>query len=412
MRSERFGWALLAGALARAAAATDAGVSAEEEAALIRALEQDAAPATSAPPAPSPVDGVVKAIQSLNPDLSFIADVALAAFSDRDHLQTGGHDPTANGFNLQQLELAVGAAVDPYFRFDANLVFAQEGVEIEEVYATTLALPHGLQGRVGQFLTRFGRQNATHPHTWAFVDQHLALGRIFGAEGNRGLGVELAWLTPLPWFAEASVSVTDAAGEATARSFFGAQNLGVTSPLHLQTTGKLNQFFDLGDAVSLLWGLSAATGPNPTGRGNRTDVYGTDLYLKYRPALGGDPTTVVLQTEWFYRRRQIPRELLHDVSGYALASWRFAPRWAVAARYDYGAPALLDSGERALARDALDPEWSSSRHRASASLTFWPTEFSRARLQGSVDLPGWRPPLYAVFVAMEFSVGAHAAHSF
>ena len=54
--------------------------------------------------------------------------------------------------------------VDPYFRFDSNLVFSQFGVEIEEAYATTLDLPANLQVRAGQFLTRFGRINATHPH--------------------------------------------------------------------------------------------------------------------------------------------------------------------------------------------------------------------------------------------------------
>ena len=119
---------------------------------------------------------VTRAFQSLNPDLSFIADVALSYFSDDDPLMAGGHDPKETGFTLQQLELAVGAAVDPYFRFDANIVFSQFGVEIEEVYATTLGLPWNLQARVGQFLTRFGRINNSHPHSWDFVDQTLVIG--------------------------------------------------------------------------------------------------------------------------------------------------------------------------------------------------------------------------------------------
>ena len=46
-------------------------------------------------------------------------------------------------------------------------------------------------------------------------------------------------------------------------------------------------------------------------------------------------------------------------------------------------------------------------------LTFWPSEFSRLRLQGSSDIPGWRPdPIWAVFLASEFAIGAHGAHKF
>ncbi|MDQ3264203.1 MAG: zinc-regulated TonB-dependent outer membrane receptor [Myxococcota bacterium] len=389
-------------------------VSADEAAEIQRALQSDAqaTPASGPTPSPPPAQGLAGVFQSMNPDLSFISDVALAVFSD-ENLQTGGHDPTRTGFNLQQLELAVGASVDPYFRFDANLVFFQEGVEIEEVYATTLALPYGLQGRVGQFLTRFGRQNGTHVHTWDFVDQHFALGRIFGAEGNRGLGTELSYLTPLPWYVEVSGSLTEAGGEATARSFYGSQDLGVSSPLHFQSTGAIKQFFEPSEAFSVLWGLSAATGPNSSGRGNRTDVWGTDLYLKYRPLTSGDPTIVSLQTEWFYRRRQLPHDLLSDLSGYATLFWRFDQRWGTALRYEYGSPALLLDGAVAAERDSLDPEWTADRHRVSANVTFWPTEFSRLRAQVSADFPRWRStPIYAAFLAMEFSVGAHAAHKF
>ena len=49
----------------------------------------------------------------------------------------------------------------------------------------------------------------------------------------------------------------------------------------------------------------------------------------------------------------------------------------------------------------------------SANLTFWPSEFSRFRLQGSMDAPGWKDdPTWAVMLAGEFVVGAHGAHKF
>ena len=159
--------------------------------------------------------GLAQAQQSMNPDISVILDVAGAGFVG-EPVQLGAHDPNTNGFNLQQLEMSIGKTVDPYFRFDGNIVFAQFGVEIEEAYATTLGLPGATQVRAGQFLTRYGRLNNTHPHTWDFVDQPLPNGRIFGGEGSRGLGVEGSILVPLPWYVEVLVSETMANGAATA----------------------------------------------------------------------------------------------------------------------------------------------------------------------------------------------------
>ncbi len=207
----------------------------------------ETAPATTvAPPTPTPADPVPAAAAapsaSLNPDLSLIADVAGAWFSRKAPLQSGEHDPRANGFVLQQLELAASAAVDPYFRFDSFIVFrlprpggGEGGVEIEEVTATTTALPGNLQLRVGQFLTRFGRFNPTHPHAWDFVDQPFMIGRLFGADGNRGLGVELTYQAPQPWFVELIGSVTHDA------------SVALDDWRQVQATLALRQFFALSD---------------------------------------------------------------------------------------------------------------------------------------------------------------------
>jgi hypothetical protein len=221
-----------------------------------------AAPASSGSDVSAGIARVVSGNQFL--DLSFVLDVALAAFTSKEPLQGGDHDPTSNGFTFQQLEMSVRSVVDPYLRFDSNIVFRPDGVEIEEAYVTTLDLPANLQVRAGQFLTRFGRLNNTHPHAWDFVDQPFAFSRVFGGEGNRGLGLEASWLTPLPWYAELVGSVTDARGEGTARSFLGGSADRIASPLDFQFTGALKQFFPLSDDLSLMWGLSSATGPNAT----------------------------------------------------------------------------------------------------------------------------------------------------
>ena len=93
-----------------------------------------------------------------------------------------------------------------------------------------------------------------------------------------------------------------------------------------------------------------------------------------------------------------------DTGLYAQALWRFAQRWSTAARYDFAT---------GVANDYLDPEWTRARHRGSADLTFYPTEFSRLRLQGSVDRPLWlHSPIWASFLALEVAIGAHGAHQF
>jgi hypothetical protein len=394
----------------------DLGLSPEELAEIEAALGVDAAAdpaavAATPPPSPRPVPGVRGAAQSMNPDISLITDVALAAFTSDEPLQSGGHDPTEDGFNLQQLELAVGGAVDSYLRMDGNIVFSQFGVEIEEIYATTTSLPGRLQLRGGQFLTRFGRANATHPHSWDFVDQAFPIGRVFGGEGNRGLGAEASWLTPLPWYVEIVASETMIGGEATSRTWWEASESGVQSPADLQTTAAIKQFFPLSSDLSLLFGLSWAGGPNDSGRGNRSEIWGADLYLKFRPITSASYRQLSLLSEWFHRRSQAPDQLYVDLSGYTQLAAQLNRRWGVSARHEYGSPSLDVDGE--VVAHPLDPDWDSPRHRYSAAVTFWPTEFSRLRLQGAMDRPGWRPePDYSAFLAFEFNAGTHGAHTF
>lgn len=383
----------------------------EEVQELMKALEADQAASTPLPGLPE-VEGALEgalsattqAFQSMNPDIALILDVAGAWFSQDKTLQLGGHDPSKTGFTLQQLELAAGASVDPFFRFDANLVFSQFGVEVEEAYATTLGLPWALQLRAGQFLTRFGRQNPTHPHSWSFVDQPLVLGKMFGSEGSRGLGAEVSWLSPLPWYAELVVSATSADGECCARSFYGADDLGTDTPADLLYTAALKQFFPLGDDWSLLWGLSTQLGPNPTGRGNRSEIYGTDLYLRWRPTNDPDRTSVSLQAEALLRRRQVPGDVLTDAGYYAQVVWQLLRQWELGARAE---------GVSGVADDYLDPGWPGFAQRYSVEAAFYPSHFSRLRAQGAVSLPpDGGDPIWAAMLSLEVLVGAHGSHTY
>ncbi len=395
---------LLAAAAHARAAPPPAEPSAEELRQLEQGLAADAATASPAPPPAQPASTAVgRFLQSMNPDIALILDVALAVFSSDDPLQAGGHDPAATGFTLQQLELSMGANVGPYFRLDTHIVFTLEGVELEEAYGTTLALPGRLQLRAGQFLTRFGRINAMHLHAWHFADQPLVLGKLFGGDGNRGLGLELSWLTPLPWYVELVASAHQASGDCCARSYFGGEEARIEGPEDFLYTFALKQFFPLSAAWGLSLGLSAQLGPNAPAGGDRTNIYGLDLYLRWRPAEATRRTAVSLQVEAMVRTREVPGRRLLDAGGYGELVWSIVPEWEVGARYE-----LVDG----VSDDPLDPEWDGLRQRANVQATFYPSHFSRIRLQGGWDDPSWRArPILSAMLTLELLIGAHGAHT-
>lgn len=339
-----------------------------------------------------------------NPEMALILDVAGAWFSRDDPQQLGAHDPNQTGFNLQQLEMHLASNVDYLFRMEGNLVFSLFGVEVEEAYATTLALPAGLQVRAGQFLNRFGETNATHPHSWNFVDQPLVLGKFMGPEGSRGLGVEGSVLLPLPWYAEWVVSAQNVEGACCARSYEGANENVVKSPADLLTTTALKQFTKLSSHFGLRWGLSYQTGPNASGQDNRTEVYGADVYLRYRPTASQNRAALSFKAELLHRRRQVPHRVLTDNGGYAQLVWNMTPQWETGARYER---------VTGITNDTLDPDWTDDRERITLQATFYPSHFSRFRLQAFRDHLTWESGAdYGAFFALETMIGAHGAHAY
>ncbi|MDP2343217.1 MAG: zinc-regulated TonB-dependent outer membrane receptor [Deltaproteobacteria bacterium] len=395
-----------------------------EEAAVAAALAEPSS-SSSSPPLPDlsqvNLGAAIPGIQGVSPRIAFIFDGSAAWFSVDPPLQTGEHDPSRTGFKLQQLELALGASVDPVFRFDANIVFKTDGVEIEEAYATTTSLPFNLQVRGGQFLTHFGRINEQHPHAWSFLDQPLVMGKLFGGDNNRGLGVEASWLTPLPWFTNVIVTVQEAAGECCARTYAPVDVLELRSPLDLVGTLVVEQFFAAGDDLSILVGLNGQAGPAtsvPADRRTgdaRAELFGTDLLLRYAPVDAASRWSLSLQTEAFARTRRYdsaddgPGDVLErhndvDAGGYSQLVWRIDPQWETGARVD------VVTG---LPDDALDPDWDSLRTRFSAQGSFYPSHFSRLRLEGSVDVPTYvDEPIYALMLQLEVVIGAHGSHAY
>ena len=350
-------------------------------------------------------------------------------------LELGDHDPSKRGFTLRNAELAVDGAIDPYFKGFANIVLKldhhnETEIELEESFLQSTALPGNLQLKAGQFFAAFGRQNAQHPHTWAFVDQPLILGRAFGPDALRSVGAQLSWLAPTPFYTELFLGVFDGQGS----TGFSFRNPGepdaagvaryagrATVDRGLRGAGdvlfvpRLAASFELSDTQTLLAGISGAFGPNDTGPHRRTEVYGADLYWKWKPAdaAQGFPY-FAWQTELVHRRfsaaadplapLSLPAETLRDTGFYSQVVYGFVPRWNAGLRFDYV------EGNRALF-DAFDP-YRGRRQRLSPELTFLPSEFSKVRLQYNHDHGEFFGTAHSIWLQLEFGLGAHAAHKY
>src|SRR5438270_357494 len=368
-------------------------------------------------------------------NIPFDSVFALATSSERhlDQLEVGDHDPQQRGFNARNAEIALDGAVDPYFEGFANIVLKldnnnQTEVELEEAFLQTTNLPFGLQVKGGQFFDAFGRINATHPHTWDFADSPLVNGRLLGGDGLRGVGAQISWTLPTPWYSQFIFAVQNGRG-GTAYSFRNPGDNGIfydrmtidrdASALHdMLYVPRFETSFNPSDTQTILLGASGAFGMNDTGADNHTQIYGADFLYKWKSshAEGGFPF-VKWQTEAMYRRYEAGRglddafpvnETFRDWGMYSQVLWGFKKGWVVGIRGDY-----LHMQQSAF----TDDDTRQSRSRISANLTWYPTEFSKIRLQYNHDFLDENDFLASrdvdsVFLQFEFILGAHGAHKF
>jgi hypothetical protein len=368
-------------------------------------------------------------------NISFDGMFALAYSSarDLDRVEVGDHDPQQRGFNARNIELAFDGAVDPYFEGFANIVFKldndnQTATEVEEAFLQTTNLPFNLQLKGGQFFAAFGRINPTHPHTWDFADAPLVHGRLLGPDGLRGVGAQLSWTMPTPWYSQLLLGVQNGRG-GTAFSFRNPGDNGIffgrmTTDREMRGLGdfvwmpRWESSVDLSPTQVVLAGVSGAFGSNDTGPHTRTQIYGADLLYKWKSshAEGGFPF-VKWQTEFMYRRFEAGHgadetfpvtETFHDWGMYSQVLWGFKKGWVAGIRGDY-----LHNTDSHFTND---PD-RQTRSRVSANLTWYPTEFSKLRLQYNHDfldetffLAG--RDVDSVFLQFEFILGAHGAHKF
>ena len=112
---------------------------------------------------------------------------------------------------------------------------------------------------------------------------------------------------------------------------------------------------------------------------------------------------------------QVDRErTLGDWGAYSQVVWGFARPWVLGFRLDHANGQKNSFSSAGTSYDSVDDPLRDRRERASVNLTYYPSEFSKVRIQYNYD----RSPFldgddaHSVYGQFEILFGAHGAHKF
>lgn len=397
--------ALCAGLTAPAVAQQDSAKRVADSLALVKELEGAAARPAPAPAAQAPGRGGPTNPRML-PDISAVGDM-VGDLSRRGSTQPGGQR-----FAIREVEVAIQAPVDPYFRGDVFLgISDEEGVSIEQAFLTATALPWGLEGRIGRFLMPFGKQNTTHRHDLHTIEYPYVIQKFLSQDGLKGTGLYVSKVfSPFGFYQELQLTAVDRFGEANA-------DLTTADPINRQIgnlgySARLRNYFDLTNQTNLELSASAITGKRaqPTtglAVGNavaaRQSVVGVDLTYRWRPLQQGLYRSFIFQAE---AMKQLNEKLTipnyggptRDYSGaYAFARYQLSRRTFIGARYDW----------------VQDPEAAGDKFSAgSGVIEFFPSEFSKLVVGYERVTPPGESAYGRILLQATFAVGPHKPHPF
>jgi hypothetical protein len=381
---------------------------------LVRELEAMGRQDTTRPALPGQVRPTGSTNPRLLPDFSAVGDL-VGDFSPKGSTQEDG-----GRFSVREIELAVQAAVDPYFRGDIFLGISDvEGIAVEQAFLTATSLPWRLEARLGRYLMPLGKQNTTHRHDLHTVEYPYVLQRFLGEEGLKGTGVYLARvLSPFGFYQELILTAVDRFGEAP-------EDLIAAEPSNHKLSGlgysaRFRNYWDLGEASNIELSASGMTGRReqplaaPLGEVNaalaRQTLAGVDFTFRWRPLQQGLYKSFLFQTE-FFRQFNSGNPVLpegttqadylgptRNFSGaYVFARYQLTRRGYFGGRFDW----------------VQDPEADGDRLMAGTALyEYFPSEFSKliaAFERRSLKGAGGTTRL---LLQASFAVGPHKPHPF
>jgi len=319
------------------------------------------------------------------------------------------------GFNVDSAELFFFSPVDPYFNFYANLPVSESGIDIEEAYVVTTALPEGWQIKGGKFKSNFSRIDAQHPHAWDFWDIALPYRAFLGSEGLGGeKGVQLTYLPALPIYTIFGAEVLQ--GENALLFGQAAEEGPHAFTVFVKSSVDTSDYSTFYFGPSVLFGKTDNTNilPNTEVKGNSA-LYGLEAVWKWKPT---SREALTIQSEYLLLTQSgdtldptthaVIDPLRRKQDGFSIQGIYRINRWGIGARYD-----MLDLFHDTFEQGGAQQNFGGKPNRETASLEYNPSEFTRVRLQVSHDKsdPSGRTNDEAI-LQFNFTVGAHPAHSF
>ena len=297
----------------------------------------------------------------LLPDFSAVGDFV----ADLSPKGTTQGDSTR--FSVREVELAVQAVVDPYFRGDVFLgISDKEGISIEQAFLTTTSIPD-LEIKLGRYLMPFGKQNTTHRHDLHTIEYPYVIQKFLSDDGLKGTGIWVSKVfAPFGFYQELQATAVDRLGSRT-------EGLTTIEPVNKSLGGmgysaRLRNYVDVSEAANFELSFSAITGKREQPLDNgyvvgvlepqsiganaalaRQTILGTDLTFRWRPLQQGLYKSFILQGEFMRQLNSRSPEIpgggsvatsysgpLRDYDGaYAFARWQVTARGFVGARYDW-----------------------------------------------------------------------------
>ena len=228
--------------------------------------------------------------------------------------------PSAHTLGLQEAHLSLSGMVDPTWDVFSDLVFQDNSVQAEELFATTTAIPN-LRIRVGKLYLSFGKHATLRTYAYPFIPEPLVVENALGDDGFQDAGVEVTWIPPsLPWDLELTLGGYQAVNS-------GQLDLGSPSADNIPYLVHLKNLFNLDDQTTLEAGASGLSGAGSDGLHHV--VAGADLTLKSLPAGRADGDGFILQGEYLDRFAYDSNgDLFPGSDGwYAAFQYRWSPEW-------------------------------------------------------------------------------------
>ncbi len=307
--------------------------------------------------------GRARTLNQLNPEISVTGDV-FATIADR----TG--DPESNQFRFAEFEMAFQSPLDPFSLAKAFVVQEDGEFALEEAYIDWTSLPGGVGLKVGAFRHDWGKLNRWHQHALPQADRPLVHDAIFGEEGLRGLGASFSYL-PGAFLGDYNEVVVQVTNDENGTAFSGR---GFDEPIFLVHE---TNYWDLSSATYLELGVSAATGVNDELGRFRSQVYGIDWNLDWRPPAQALYTGLEVRGELLWQHRAEDAGAFDTLGAYTYGSYKLNRQWFVGLRGDW--TELPFDRDRTLWGVSPFVEW-------------WQSEWARLRLQysynsGRIDEP-------------------------